>query len=113
VFPRHQISGKLIFKDFAVYEQRKDTATEELGHRSEVTDGNEKECTVLIKTPLQNDCVKVVEFAKGKLLGSSCETGTARVPSKHIPKCLMSDDDPGVELSTRCLGVEIAEKRED
>ena len=35
----------------AVYEQCEDTTTEDLRHQGEVTDGNEEECTILIKIP--------------------------------------------------------------
>jgi len=49
--PDYAFRCKLVIKYLAVYEQCEDTTTEDFGHRGEVTDGNEEECTILIKTP--------------------------------------------------------------
>ncbi len=77
MFSRHQVTGKLFIKDFTVYEQSEDTATEHLGHRCQVTDGNIEEGTLMIEPALQHDRVIV------------------RIPTEHVPECLMGDDNTG------------------
>jgi hypothetical protein len=42
-----------------------------------------------VDSSFQNEAVEVVEFAEGKLPGSSCCAGTARIPSHQVAERLI------------------------
>mgnify|MGYP006266300983 CR=1 FL=1 len=89
VFPGQEVPSEVFVQEFAVHQKRDDPTPEDLDHRLEPREWDEKERTFVIEPAFQNDGVEV------------------RVPPEHIPNRLMRYDHAGMQRSARRLSVEL------
>ena len=95
MLPGQEVSGEAFVQEFAVHQELDDPTPEDLDHRLEPRERDEKERTFIIKPALQNEGVEV------------------GVPAEHVSKRLVRDGHAGEKRSARRLSVELIDDSVD
>lgn len=85
----------MLGEELPLCEEPQGSAPKIFCHFIKIGEGNIDKDPLRIKFAFEENQMKMVEFALGKLPGSSCTAGTARIPPEHIPKSLMGYNHSG------------------
>jgi hypothetical protein len=84
---RQEVAGEVLIQKLFANQELDDPTPKYLDHRLEPRERDERKCTLLIKTTLENDGVEM------------------RFEPQLVAECLVRDDHTGKDLSARRLSV--------